>query len=81
MTQFLSFLWLSNIPLWVSLVAQIVKNPPAMQETQVQLLAREDPSKKVMVIHSRILAQLFLWTEKPGKLQSMGSQSQTPLSD
>ena len=81
MTQFLSFLWLSNIPLWASLMAQIVKNPPAMQETQVQPLAWEDPSKKVMAIRSRILAWLFLWTEKPGELQSMGSQSRTLLSD
>ena len=39
-----------------SLVAQMVKNPPAMQETQVQSLAREDPLKKEMAIHSSILA-------------------------
>ena len=81
MTQFLSFLWPSNIPLWASLVAQIVKNPPAVQETQVHSLALEDPSKKVMAIHSTILAWLFLWTEKPGELQSMRSQSWTLLSD
>ena len=48
-----------------------VKNLPAMQETQVQSLGWEEPLKKEMAIHSRILA----WrTEKPGRLQSMGSQ-------
>ena len=59
---------------WVSLVAQIVKNLPAMQETQVQSLGWEDPLEKKMVTHSSILARKIPWTEEPGRLQSMGSQ-------
>ena len=57
-----------------SLVAQMVKNPPAVQETQVQSLAWEDPLEKGMATHSSILAWRFPWTEEPGGLQSMGSQ-------
>ena len=45
---FYSFLWLSNIPLWASLVAQTVKNPPAMQETWVLSLVWEDPLEESM---------------------------------
>ena len=64
------------------LVAQMVKNLPAMQETQVQSLDREDPLEKGMATHSSILAWEIPWTEKPGGLQSMGSQkSRTQLSD
>ena len=54
-------------------VAQMVKNLPAMQETQVQSLGREDPLEKEMATHSRIHAWKILWTEEPGGLQSMGS--------
>ena len=57
-----------------SLVAQTVKNPPAMQETQVQSLGREDPLEKEMATHSSILAWRIPWTEESGRLQSMGSQ-------
>ena len=57
-----------------SLVTQTVKNLPAMQETQVQSLGREDPLEKGMATHSSILAWRSLWTEEPGGLQSMGSQ-------
>ena len=57
-----------------SLVAQMVKNQPAMQKTQVQFLGREDPLEKRMVTHSSILAWKTPWTEEPGRLQSMGSQ-------
>ena len=57
-----------------SLVVQIVKNPPAMQETQVQSLSRKDPLEKGMATHSSILAWRTLWTEEFGRLQSMGSQ-------
>ena len=53
----------------IGLVAQLVKNPPAMQETQVQSLSREDPLEKEMAVHSSILAWRIPWTEK-----SMGSQ-------
>ena len=51
----------------------MVKNLPAMQETQVQSLGREDPLEKEMATHSRIHAWKILWTEEPGGLQSMGS--------
>ena len=57
-----------------SLVVQIVKNLPAMQETQVQSLSRKDPLEKGMATHSSILAWRTLWTEEFGRLQSMGSQ-------
>ena len=61
-----------------SLVAQKVKNPPAMQKTWVRSLGWEDPLEKVMATHSSILAREILWTQGPGGLQSMGSQkSQT----
>ena len=56
------------------LMAQMVKNPPAMQETQVQSLGWEDPLEKGMATHSSILAWRIPWTEEPGGLQSMGSQ-------
>ena len=53
----------------VSLVAQMVKNLPSMQETRVQSLDREDLLKKKMATHSSILAWRIPWTEKPGGLQ------------
>ena len=55
-----------------SLVAQSVKNPPAMQETRVQFLGQEDPLEKETVTHSHILAWEIPYTEEPGELQSMG---------
>ena len=61
--------------LWASLVAQMVKNPPAVQETQVWSLGREDPLEKGMAIHSGILIWKIPWTEEHGRLQSMGSKS------
>ena len=57
-----------------SLVAQLVKNLPAVQETQLQFLGWEDPLEKVMATHSSILARRIPWIEKPGGLQSLGSQ-------
>ena len=57
-----------------SLVAQTVKRLPAMRETQVQSLGREDPLEKEMETHFSILAWKIPWTEKPGRLQSMGLQ-------
>ena len=60
----------------------MVKNLPAIQEMQVQSLGQEDPLEKEMVTHSSILAWEIPWTEKPGRLQSMGLQkSQTWLND
>ena len=64
----------SSKPNWASLIAQSVKNPPAMQETWVRFLGREYPLEKDMAIHSSILAWKVPWTEEPGRLQSMGSQ-------
>ena len=55
-------------------VAQMVKNLPATQETQVQSLGQEDPLEKGMALHSSILAWRILWTEEPGGLRSMESQ-------
>ena len=55
------------------LVAQTVKNPPEMWETQVRSLGQEDPLEKGMATHSSILAWRVPWTEEPGGLQSMGS--------
>jgi len=53
---------------WVSLVAQMVKNWPAMQETQVQSLGWEDPLEKGMATHASILTWRMSWTEEPGRL-------------
>ena len=57
-----------------SLVAQMVKRLPAMQETQVQSLGWEDPLEKEMTIHSSILAWKIPWMEEPGRLKFMWSQ-------
>ena len=51
-----------------------VKRLPAMQETQVRSLGREDPLEKEMATHSSTLAWKILWMKEPGRLQSMGSQ-------
>ena len=56
------------------LVAQMVKNLPAMQEKWVQSLEQKDPLEKGMVTHSSIPAWRIPWTEEPSGLQSMGSQ-------
>ena len=56
-----------------SLVAQMVKRLPVIQETWVQSLGREDPLEKEMATHSSTLAWKIPWTEKLGRLQSMGS--------
>ena len=53
----------------------MIKNPTAMQETWVQSLGQEDPLEKGMATHSSILAWRIPWTEEPGRLQSMGSQT------
>ena len=57
-----------------SLVAQSVKNLPTMQETQIWTLGWEYPLEKEMATHSSILVWEIPWTEKPGGLQSTGSQ-------
>ena len=60
--------------IWASLVAQMVKNLPAMQEIQVQSLGQEVPLEKGMATHSSILAWRIPRMEEPGGPQSMGSQ-------
>ena len=55
-------------------MVQTVNNLPAMQETWVQSLGREDPLEKGMATHSSILAWRIPWTKEPGGLQSMGLQ-------
>ena len=55
-------------------VAEMVKNLPAMQETRIRSLSREDPLEKGMVTHSSMLAWRIPWTQETGGLQSMESQ-------
>ena len=55
-------------------MAQMVKRLPAMWETRVQFLGREDPLEKETAIHSSTLAWKIPWTEEPHRLQSMGSE-------
>ena len=63
-------------------MAQSVKNPPAMQETQVRFLGQEDPLEKEMATHSSILAWKIPQTKEPERLQSIGSlKNWTQLSD
>jgi len=57
-----------------SLVVQMVKNLPAVKQTQVQSLGHEDSPEKKMAAHFNILAWRIPWTEEPGGLQSMGLQ-------
>ena len=73
LSVFLFFMCLPNYE-GASLVAQSVKNLPAMQETQVRFLGQEHPLAKEMATHSSILAWRIPWTEEPGGLQSMASQ-------
>ena len=57
-----------------SLVAQMVKNLPAVWYTWVPCMGQEDPLEKEMTTHSSILAWRIPWTKEPGGLQSLGSQ-------
>ena len=66
-------MWIMSM--MASLVAQMIKSPPAMQETWVQSLGQEDPLEKGMAIHSSILVWRVPWTEEPGRLQSLGSRT------
>ena len=59
---------------WASLVPQMVKNLPSMQETWVRSLGWEDPLEKGMATHSSLLAWRIPWTQEPGEIQSMGLQ-------
>ena len=62
------------LSVWASLVAQRVKHLPTMQETWVRSLGQKDPLDNEMATHSSTLAWKIPWIEKPGRLQSMGSQ-------
>ena len=64
----------SHRHIWTSLVAQMVKHLPTMQETHVQSLGQEDLLEKEMATHSSILVWKIPRMEEPGRLQSMGSQ-------
>ena len=80
----LSFLHIINEACYSDWASQWLsgKNLPAVQETQVRALDQEDPLEKEMATHSRILAWEISGTDKPGGLQSLGSQmSQTLLSN
>ena len=62
-------------------MAQTVKRLLTMRETRVQSLGREGPLEKEMAAHSSTLAWKIPWTEEPGRLQPMGLQSRTRLTD
>jgi len=64
---------MSNL-LWASLVVQMIKNLPAMQETWVHSLDQEESLEEEMATHPSILAWRIPWAEKPGRLQSIRSQ-------
>ena len=64
-----------------SLVTKLIKNLPAMQNTQVQSLGQENPLEKGVATHSSIIAWRIPWIEEPGGLRFVGLQSQTWLSD
>ena len=71
----LNDLHFTSLPRGASLVVQRVKCLPAMQETWVRSLGQEDPLEKEMATHSSTLAWKIPWTEKPGRLQSIGSRT------
>ena len=71
----LNDLHFTSLPRGASLVVQRVKCLPAMQETWVRSLGQEDPLEKEMPTHSSTLAWKIPWTEKPGRLQSIGSRT------
>ena len=77
----MSIYYLSFGYMWSSCKSQSVKNLPAMLETWVQFLGQEDPLEKEVATHFSILAWKIPWTEEPGGLQSMGSQSWTQLGE
>ena len=69
---------LSSATTGASLVAQTVKNLPAMKETWARSLGQEDSLEKGMATHSSILASKTPWTKEPGRLHSMGLQRVKP---
>ena len=69
------FVLLALLRIRTSLVAHMIKRLPTMWETRVQSLGQEDILEKEMATHSSTLAWKIPWTEEPGRLQSMGSQT------
>ena len=65
---------MSSLASKASLVAQMLKNLPAMKETWVQFLSQENPLEKEMAVHYSILAWKVPWTEEPGGLQPIELQ-------
>ena len=63
------------------LVAQMVKNLPAMQDTQFQSLGQEDPPEKEMATHSSILAWIIPWTKQPGRLYSPWGHKESDMTE
>ena len=75
---FKCFRWLQmSTDVHRAFLVAVVKNSPAVRETQVQSLGYEDPLEECMTTHSNILAWRIPWTEEPGRLQFIGLQSQT----
>ena len=72
--ELFDFVTLEFLSVRASVVAQLVKNLPALWETWVRSLGWEDPLEKEMATHSNTLAWKIPWTEEPGGLQSTGSQ-------
>ena len=68
------YICLSRAGMRASPMALAVKNPPAVQQMQVQSLGQEDPMKEEIETHSSILVWKIPWAEEPGRLQSLGSQ-------
>ena len=68
------FMLITRLSIRASLIAQLVKNLPAVQEAWVRSLGREDPLEKEMATHSSLIVWKISWTEEPGGLQSMGWQ-------
>ena len=73
----LAVVYINYVLIGAFLVAQLINNLPAMPQTWVRSLGWEDRLEKGMATHSSILAWRSPWTENPGRLQSMDSQSQT----
>ena len=70
-----------TIHIWASLVIQLLKNPPTLQETRVQSPGPEDLLEKGMATHSSVLAWIIPWVKEPGRQQSLGLQKFGHLSD
>jgi hypothetical protein len=69
---YITFIYVCNK--WTFLVTQTIKRLPTVREIHVQFLGREDLLEKEMETHSSILAWNILWTEEPGRLESMESK-------